>query len=168
MAIANYFTLKELKAAEGDGRARVANVPGKGIGLVAGRDLPRGTVVAYYTAKVMHRDAPSTPGINYTIEVWTRENNPSRRFIGDIDRDSLQPPVRGISHLGFMSNEPSPSQQPNATLTHANNYKAGRQVLKVGDMYTFKLITTRAVKAREEILWCYGNDYSRDYPTGCP
>ena len=39
--------------------------------------------------------------------------------------------------------------------------------LKEGDFITYKLIASHNIKAGEEIVWCYGESYARNYETSC-
>ena len=38
-----------------------------------------------------------------------------------------------------------------------------RDRLRVGDVIDYKIVSSQSIKKGEEILWDYGQDYTRDY-----
>jgi hypothetical protein len=90
-------------------------------------------------------------------------------MIGDISPESLQlPDDNGIAYWGYFSNEPSKNQQSNTYIdvNLEENYSF-RNTLKDGDFVLYKLIASKDIKKGEEITWCYGSLYYRQYVTSC-
>jgi hypothetical protein len=88
--------------------------------------------------------------------------------MGDIDKESAPLPKNNIPYWAYFSNEPSGKQKENAyiDISLKDNYK-DRNRLKHGDFITYKLKASKNIKAGEEVVWCYGSAYARDYETSC-
>lgn len=152
-------------------RARVAGLvavkrmPGKGVGVVAARDLPAWVSIGRYPGvrytrvqfdrRVVQRQSDGTyavgfykpdvngvPRTNYVLDPGTPDGKVDARFAG-----SVTPLV----------NEPDPATGPN--LVWAWNLPR----------YAMEMYTLRAVRAGEELTVCYGTQggYQRDYQTAC-
>ena len=104
----------------------------------------------------------------YCFTVYTRGNKVSSHLVGDIDKESVPLPKNNIPYWAYFSNEPSGEQKENSEIDIAlkENYK-GRKHIKAGDFITYKLKATRNIKKGDEIVWCYGEGYGRDYKTNC-
>jgi len=102
------------------------------------------------------------------MTVYTKKDRESNRLIGDIFSGSLEPPKRGIFFLAFFSNEPSGRSTENAYLDTnlKQNYK-NRTRVKKGDTMIYKLRALKNIKKGEEIVWCYGAYYDRNYKPNC-
>lgn len=136
-----------------------------GVGIFATRTIKKGDTIAFYRMRVYSIDRPSTP---YSFCIYTERGNESRRLSGDIFSGSHLPPKDGIPYWAYFSNEPGPNDQANAYMDENNqwNYK-DRKVLRVGDTVEYKLVATRCIHPKEQIFWCYGDSYDRDYDTSC-
>ena len=77
----------------------VAEVPGKGLGVLARHALPAGTVVAEYRFRLVKRAACS-PG-DYRVEV-----RGARGMVGKMDARTFGPPIDGVAQVGPLLNEP--------------------------------------------------------------
>ena len=76
--------------------------------------------------------------------------------------------VKGIAYWGYFSNEPSTVQESNTFLdTNLKENYLNRSRVKEGEYFLYKLIASRNIKKGEEITWCYGSLYSRNYDTSC-
>jgi hypothetical protein len=143
-----------------------------GTGLFATKNIKKGQVIAYYRMKV-HKDTEnnsykSPTKCMYCFSVYTKGDNLSKSLIGDLDKESAPKPKNNIPYWAYFSNEPSRNQKVNAEIDIAlkENYR-NRSRLKAGDFITYKLVATRNIKPGEEIVWCYGDAYERDYETAC-
>lgn len=128
----------------------VVEVPGKGIGVVARRGLPAGTLVADYTFRLVVR-ARCRPG-DYRVLV-----SGERCCVGKIDARTFGPPIDGVAQVGALLNEPSPGMTANCVPRAGWTDPAGL-VIRRG---SFSLVTRRAVDVGEELTWHYGRTYGR-------
>ena len=76
----------------------VAEIDGKGLGIVARRTLPVGTIVARYEFRVV--DSARAPPGDYRVDV-------APKLIGKLDARSFGPPVEGVANVGALLNEAS-------------------------------------------------------------
>ena len=140
----------------------------KGTSLYATKPIKRGKVIAYYKVMVYkYKNFRSYQKFMYTISVYTKNGNISNSLIADIYPGSLEPPKYNIPFWAYFSNEPS-KQRENCTLdiNTKYNYK-NRSKLKPGDTMVYKLVATKDISPGEEICWCYGEDYDRNYKSDC-
>lgn len=141
----------------------------KGVGLFTTRGINRGSVIAYYRFMAFDDRVYKSPTNNmYTIALYTKNEREYTNLIGDIFCDSVIPPQRGIPFWGHFSNEPSPSEETNATIdiNTSGNYK-DRTRIKPGDVVIYKLRATKDIPKGSEVLWCYGDSYERPYKANC-
>lgn len=139
----------------------------KGTSLFATKKIAKNQVIAYYKITVFHQKKFVSETDNmYTFDVMTKGNRVSTTLIGDITEDSLEQPKRGIPYWGFFANEPSGRQTPNTIIdvNLAENYKKRDRVVP-GDTMIYKLRANRTIHPGEEIVWCYGESYARNYET---
>ena len=130
----------------------VVEVPGKGLGVLARRALPAGTVVAEYRFRLVKRAACS-PG-DYRVEV-----RGARAMVGKMDGRTFGPPIDGVAQVGPLLNEPSAGAPPNCVRRAGwVDPPAGRGGHRRG---AFRLVTREAVRAGEELTWDYGATYGR-------
>lgn len=142
----------------------------KGYSLFATKPIKKGNVIAYYKF-LLHKYTDKYRGVKkdmYTMSVYTKSGRFNPRLIGDVFEGSLQPPKKGIPYWGYFSNEPSEAQKANAHLdiNLKSNYK-NRTKLREGDTMTYKIVASKNINPGEEIMWCYGDAYARDYKTSC-
>ena len=104
----------------------------------------------------------------YTMTVYGKSGRARDTVMGDIYDGSLEPPKNGITYWAYFSNEPSGDQKENVYLDINTkcNYK-NRNRVKVGDTMIYKLVASRDIKPNEEITWCYGDYYNRNYKANC-
>ena len=96
---------------------------------------------------------------------WYNKNgNENKTLVADLYEGSIEKPFRGKPFWAFFSNEPGPGQTENSNMYEdsAKNYR-NRNKLKEGDTVIYKLVSTRNILKGEEIVWCYGDNYIRDY-----
>jgi len=141
----------------------------KGVGLYAAKPIKEDEIISNYKMTVFKEKGYKSPtNFAYSLEIMTRNDNPSSAFLGDITVESLPPPCRGIPFWGYFSNEPSGDQEPNCYIDP--NIKAtykNRKILREGDSVIYKLRARWDIKKGEEITWCYGENYDRTYSTNC-
>jgi hypothetical protein len=138
---------------------RLADIEGKGRGLVARRDVPAWTLVGPYPGRVYtyaQHGALKARGVcddEYAVEFW--DSRPGGR-IGETV--VLDPRVGGEFRYAGVTpfvNEPSASQRPNVVWVW--NFPKHR----------IELWTSRALRAGDELTVCYGDAYERKYRTRC-
>jgi hypothetical protein len=142
----------------------------KGVSLFAKKQIKRGNVIAYYKFKLY----PFTENFKgqkddmYVMSVYTKNDKFNPRVIGDIFEGSLDYPKYNIPFWAYFSNEPSGDQKENCTIDPnlKNNYRK-RDKVKPGETMTYKLIATKNIEPDEEIVWCYGIYYDRNYKANC-
>jgi hypothetical protein len=145
----------------------------KGTSLFCKKPIKKGQVVAYYKF-LIHNDDDNFESVKntmYTMAVFTKSDKYNPRFIGDIYQGSLIPPKHNIPYWGYFSNEPSSGKKKQTENVYLDinlkeNYK-NRSRLKAGDTMVYKLVALRDIKPDEEITWCYGDSYGRDYVPNC-
>ena len=141
----------------------------KGTSLFAKKPIKKGSIIAYYKFRVnKYQGYTGKKNDMYTMSIYTKKGNYNPRVIGDVFEGSLEPPKYNIPYWAYFSNEPSKEQEENCYLdvNLKFNYK-NRDRVKPGETMTYKLIAYHNIKAGEEICWCYGDSYGRDYPSRC-
>ena len=143
------------------GLVEVRALTGKGLGVVAVADIPKGTFVAPYPGVVRSRDQyeqllqSGRVDDEYAAEFW--ESSPG----GLIDESYIiNPKLDGrfparFQGVGPYFNEPSKGGKP--SLHWVWNFPRRR----------LEFWTMRDVAAGEELTVCYGVGYTRGYTTGC-
>jgi len=141
----------------------------KGVSLFATKPINKNSIIAYYRMTVFKLDGFKSKTNNmYTFTIHTPKGNESRTLIGDLTLESLPPPCRGIPYWGYFANEPSEGEEGNAyiDINLKQTYRT-RRTLKEGDTVIYKLRASRNIKKGEEIKYCYGPLYERNYETPC-
>jgi hypothetical protein len=141
----------------------------KGNSLFATKHIKKGNIIAYYLIKVYSLTKDTGPfGNTYLFTIYTKKGNASNKYTGNLFEGSLPPPRRNIPFWAYFSNEPNMNQQANSYVDNnlKINYK-NRNIVKPGDTMIYKLIAARDIKPGEEITWCYGDSYHRNYETMC-
>lgn len=135
-------------------------IPGKGLGLVARRDLPAHTIIGMYAGQVYRSQdhqrlvKNGLADAKYTIDFFKHMPD------GRVDAGYIMDPANEMKKkhsnvLAAFINEPSDRQRPN--VVWVRNY----------DSNTMQLWTMRPVKKGEELTACYGAEYPRRYTTSC-
>jgi len=148
----------------------------KGVSLYSKKPIKKGQVVAYYKFLV-HKYDDDYEGVKnnmYTMSIYTKSGRFSSRLIGDIYEGSLRPPRHNIPFWAYFSNEPSKAfnknkeQRENVYLdiNLKENYR-NRDKVKEGDTMIYKLVALKNIQPNEEITWCYGDAYDRNYVANC-
>lgn len=140
---------------------KLVEIPGKGLGLVAARDIPRRSVVGAYAGKVFDEKSydaymkrGGTTG-KYAIEFFKVSGGRVRDgYVMDPGgpNDTLLPEYKNV--VAAYVNEPS-GGLPNCVWTRLVPLK--KVVLKA----------LRPIKKGEELTVCYAHDYPRRYKTPC-
>jgi hypothetical protein len=141
----------------------------KGIGLYTTKSFKEGDDIAYYKINTMIEKGYDSPtNFVYSFEVYKKNGDPYKKYIGDIDLKSFPDPINGMTFWAPFANEPSIGQQINAELDQnlKEIYKKKKKT-KPGQSIVYKLVATKSIKKGEEILWYYGEDYDRDYEVDC-
>lgn len=142
----------------------------KGTSLYAKKPIKKGTVISYYKFLVK-KNTDDFNGVNnnmYTITVYGKNGRERESLIGDVFKGSLIPPKHNIPFWAYFSNEPSKDQEENARIdTNLKVNYRNRNKVKENDTMVYKLIATKNIKAGEEITWCYGEEYNRNYDSEC-
>ena len=150
---------------------RLSETPGVGVGLVANRDIRKGSIIAYYKMRVVPLATYRSPSNNmYAFTAYTKGDNPSGVFMGDIAPESLPPAEKNIPYWAYFSNEPTRLVGENAEIDVDPKYNYDdhcRTALKSGDHIRYRLIATKNIREGTPVTWCYGEDYERNYNTEC-
>ena len=125
---------------------------GKGLGVVARRDIAQNTDVAYYMGKLLPRST------RFASRFCVTNGNGE---IMDIDDYSFPPPEDGVPYVAPYANEPTaPPWTPNCCLCSRPSSSLSERARR------YALVTLRAVEEGEELVWDYGDSYGpRDYPS---
>jgi len=166
-----------------------------GWGIYANRDFNKGDVVAYYKMRVYSTSSTTRPKptkmargyANYAIEMRSASNRAlGFQIEGNLAPECMQHPGKsGVPYWGFMANEPFLKEEiaeyeegmehdeqlnGNVKLDYDPEYNyalAGRQKIEPGDHVRLLLRAKCAIDKHEAILWCYGKQFDRSYPTPC-
>lgn len=140
----------------------VKKVKGKGLGVVARKDIPAHTLLGPYPGKRytseehQRRKRAGVATDEYATDFWTAPvgEDISEDFVLDpMDRDVLQPEYEFVTPY---VNEPGVGQAPN--MVWVWNFPR----------YRLEMWTSRPVRKGEELTICYGAAYRRrGYRTGC-
>ena len=140
----------------------------KGVGLVATKTIKKGETIAYYKIQLFReKDYESPSNFVYSFEVYRKNGEKYKTLIGDIYPDSFPEPEDGIPFWGPFANEPSQNQRTNADIEIdiEENYK-DRNFSVPGDTMVYRLVATKMIRPKDEILWYYGRHYPRNYKVG--
>lgn len=143
----------------------VRPAPGRGRGVFARRDLPRGTLVGPYPGRVRrgaeHRALVQAGALDneYALVFWRSAPG------GALDEDFVIDPRRhggrggamAVRYAGATPFVNEPARGAAANLVWVWNFQRRR----------VEMWTARDVAAGEELTVCYGADYGRDYKTSC-
>lgn len=106
----------------------------------------------------------------YHFTISSKNDGEYLKLIGDLYKGSLPFPKNNIPYWGYFANEPFyGTERGNAEVdsqTYENFTKKGRTKIKEGDTVTYAVVATRLIHPGEEILWHYGDSYSRSYKVG--
>lgn len=146
----------------------VREIPGKGLGVVARRDLPAFAKIGTYPGERFRSDvherllSRGVAGEKYAVDFWVfdRYGKPSDQAQYVIDPGTPGGRLRKRFAKGAVApyaNEPPPGSRPD--LMWVWNLPA----------YSMELWTLKPVKKGRELTVCYGTDggYRRDYETSC-
>lgn len=141
----------------------------KGVGLYAKKVINKGDLIAYYKLKVYRKkDYESPTNYVYSFEVYRKNGQDYKRLIGDIyDGSFPNPNEDNITFWAPFANEPSENQRTNAEIdiNNSENY-SNKTFSSPDDIVIYKLVATKMIRPEEEILWYYGDQYSRNYKVG--
>lgn len=139
------------------GAATLAQIPGKGVGVVAIRDVPAWTFIGEYPGRVL-TDAQYADRIrrHLTTTTYAVEYMAPGHVVDPGGADGGLDPAYAAA-LAPRINEPNARRRPNVVWVW--NLPAARM-----EMWTF-----RAVRAGQELTACYGTGggYVRQYCTSC-
>ena len=151
-------------------KTSLRKIRNKGVGIFANKNIKQNDVSVYYLLKAYNlKRFPNSFNNVYTVELYTNNGKSIKSLIGDLCEDILmQPDDNGIAYWGYFANEPSKIQESNSFLdvNSVENY-SNKNRIKEGDYVLYKLISSRDIKKGEEITWCYGSLYDRNYETSC-
>jgi hypothetical protein len=142
----------------------------KGTSLYAKKSIKKGGVIAYYKF-IVRKNIDDFEGVNnnmYTITIYNKNGRARNTLIGDVFKGSLEPPKHNIPFWAYFSNEPSKGQEENSRIdiNLKSNYR-NRDTVKPNDTMVYKLVAIKNIKVGEEITWCYGEEYIRNYESEC-
>ena len=153
-----------------DLKVKLKKVKYKGVGIFATKPIKEDELIAFYKVLVIKDNTgyKSPTNMAYAISIMTKADKPSKVFFGDLFLGSLLPPCDNIPFWGYFSNEPSGDQYANCYIdTNIDGNYSNRKVLRAGDTFIYGLRANYDIDAGEEITWCYGPDYERDYVPAC-
>jgi hypothetical protein len=99
----------------------------------------------------------------YHFTVYNKKGYEYKKLTGDLYDGSLPKPKNNIPYWGYLSNEPMCDETYNADVDVSND----KISVKEGDSLTYTIIADKDIKKGEEVMWCYGSNYRRSYPTSC-
>lgn len=142
--------------------------PIKGTGLFAQKFIAKGETISYYKMRVYSQKHPGPFGNMYLFFVYDRKEEDVNGVIGNLFEKSVPQPRRGIPYWAYFSNEPSGNQKSNSfiDINTRGNYR-NRKKVKIGETIVYKLVAETNIHPGEEIVWCYGDDYDRNYQVSC-
>ena len=162
------------------------NVLKGGYGIYANKKFTKGDIVIFYLTKIYDRKNIVETDIDfkYLINLEYFYDNPLYiDKVGVLFSKSNLTPVT-IPHvkdekttfLGYLCNEPSLSEEDNCKIERVeyNSVMWKKSITdedikdNISNKYClFKLVATKDINKDDEILWCYGENYDREYETSC-
>ena len=106
----------------------------------------------------------------YHFTIYNKHGYEYQTLTGDLYSGSLPKPKNNVPYWGYFANEPSCKQTYNADidlLPYENYTLKNRVNIKEGETVTYGIVALKNIKKGEEVMWCYGNGYRRNYPTSC-
>lgn len=149
-------------------KVTLKNTKEKGVGLFARETIKKGEIIAYYRVKIfLYRTYESPTDDVYIFEIYRKNGETYKKLIGDIEADKIPEPINNITFWAPFANEPSSNQKTNAEIdiNLEGNYR-DKTYSSPGEYATYQLIASRMIRPDEEILWYYGEKYSRNYLVG--
>ena len=149
-------------------KVTLKNTKEKGVGLFARETIKKGEVIAYYKVRIfLHRTYESSTDNVYIFEIYRKNGEAYKKLIGDIEPDDIPKPINHITFWAPFANEPSSHQKTNAEIdiNLEGNY-VNKTYSSPGESAIYKLIASRMIRPDEEILWYYGERYTRNYLVG--
>jgi len=148
-------SLATLRARNGDFddmHVQVAQVPGKGLGLIARVDIDEGVLVAYYLSKLFKR--------RFTSSTYWLSSGATDTILDVFDHSFPPPDADGVPYVAPLVNEPTGVDGGvNCVLTPVPLPDEEGTIRRHG------LFTTHKVRKGEELVWDYGPGYGeRSYP----
>jgi hypothetical protein len=139
----------------------------KGVGLYATKDIEKGEVIAYYKIKIfLLRDYNSPTDYVYSFEVYRKNGEKYKKLIGDIYEGSFPTSENGITFWAPFANEPSltKNEKSNSEMDINLKYNYSEKTFSSpNEIAIYKLLAKKKIRSGEEILWYYGDEYSRNY-----
>lgn len=135
----------------------------KGTSLIANKDIKKDELISYYKMKVFNLNGYK--GVNNNMYIFNVHNKYNKYFsnlVGDIYDETIENPINGITFWGHLANEPSIDQKPNSKIVTFSDKNLEGDV-KEGDIIVYELVATENIKKNDEITWCYGKYYKRNY-----
>jgi hypothetical protein len=139
--------------------------PIKGVGLYATKMIKKGEIIAHYKITIFDEKTYKSPTkYVYSFSIYNKSGKSNNKLIGDIDLDSIPPPINDITYWGLFANEPSGKQVENAEIDMNLHYNyKNRKRVKIGSTIVYDLVAIKNIKKGDEVVWYYGEDYERDY-----
>ena len=135
----------------------------KGTALIANKDIKKGDLICYYKMKVFNsKDYKGVKGNIYTFNVYNKNNKHFEHLVGDIYEGSIEKSINGVTFWGHLANEPNIDQTHNSQIITSSN-KNIQADIKEGDIIIYELVAKNDIKKDDEITWCYGSYYKRNY-----
>jgi hypothetical protein len=132
----------------------------RGSGLFTKVNFKKGDTITLYKAEL--RERTKNDNYEYAIDEYDKyadifyedELNNSLKCI-----DLSQCRKNKCTCLGFYINEPTGTEEQNVTYKDVSD--------SGGKVKIYKIVATKDIKAGDQILWCYGKNYARNYKTNC-
>lgn len=140
----------------------------KGIGIYATKNIKKNTVISYYKLKVYGNNYSLPNNNNYSFTLYDKDENPIDKLTGELSIDSIPLPINNIPYWAHLVNEPSMDETENSSIdiNTEENYK-DRDTITIGDTVIYKLVADTDINIGDQIKWCYGSNYKRNYETSC-
>lgn len=144
--------------------------------VVANKDIQKDEIVAYYKMRVFKTreyendiEFYSYPnGTTYTFTVYDKNGLRIPGLIGDLSPESVPDAIAEAPFYGHLINEPQKRKDANVRVDKQTAQNFGsRESVHHGDFIIYAIVATKAIKAGERLLYCYGLDYERNYKTAC-
>ena len=145
-------------------------------GVVARKAIAKGEIVAYYKMRVFQTveyegdmEFYSYPnGTKYTFTVYDKDGLRAPGLIGDLSPESVPDAIDNAPFFAHLVNEPN-TKQTNVAIDKqtSQNFGGKRESVQHGDFIVYALVATKKIEPGEQLLYCYGLQYERDYKTGC-
>lgn len=146
----------------------VKYIPSKyGKGVFASRKIKQGEIITIMPLKVINRGSKEAIKMKDYVIGLSMKYKGSNKLVAT---PYVEKTENYISNDGMYCNEPSINQESNSgvrPIYESWTLLPNKLKIQVGEKYKLAVVAKKNIEKDEEITWCYGPLYYRNYKTNC-